>query len=167
MGIEATYDFRLKVVETLALSQDLATDPELIHELATLIRGKLDANSSTPATKVWSDTRSLTAGADSLDLTALTRGSAPTVDMTGLKLQLWLFAAAAGNTLPATITQGSSNPYLLLGGTVGGQTADAHPGGAIFYFGKDQLENVSATVKNIRVTSSDTDATYSIILVAG
>ena len=165
MAIEATYDFKLKVVETLGLSQDLADDPELIHQLDTLIRGKLDANSAVPGTKVWSDTRSLSGGDETLDLTALTRGSAPTVDFTGLKVQMFIFAPASTNTGQIIVGQGAANPYFLFVTT--GKAADVSEGGALMVFHNERLADVSATVKNIRIQSADLDATYSVILVAG
>ena len=165
MSVEATYDLKLKVVESLDLSSDLASTPDVTFQTDTNVSGQLTATSTIPATKVWGDTRSLTAGTDTIDLTALTGPLGSTVDFTGLKVQLVKIVGAAANTAVLVVQQGDTNPYLIFNTT--GRAIDVGIDGAYMQKWKDSLADVSSTVKTIKVTSSDTDASYEILLVAG
>jgi len=118
-----------------------------------------------PATKAWSDQRSLSSGTDSLDLTALVHTNLNNVDFTGLKVQLLKLKAAAANTAAIVFADASSNGYSLFGDASGQITLPAKAQ-ALFYFG-DTLADVSSTVKALTITSTDLDATYDILIVAG
>lgn len=163
-SVTAKYDLKLNVYETLGLSQDLASDPAFTHAI-TGLSGVLDATTGVPATKVWSDTRTLSGGTETLDLTALTRSPAATVDMTGLKVQLVLIKADATNTQVLTIAGAAATPYELFGDSSGQTSIPA--GGATLIYGKDGLADVSATVKSVTISSTHLTASYSIIIVAG
>lgn len=165
MAVTVSYNLFLRVTETLALAQDLAANPDQLLTLGD-IKGTLTSSTSVPATKAWSDTRGLTAGTDSIDLTALTRGSdLSDVDFTGLKVQLLIIQTAAANTADVVFKDGASNAYLLFGDASGQITLPAGTS-AMFYLA-DKLADVSASVKQVDISSSDADAIYSMILVAG
>lgn len=164
MSVEASYNLYLRIVETLALGEDLAANPSQVVTPGD-IKGTLTASTTVPATEGWPDTRSLAAGADSIDLTALARGTLPTIDLTGLKVQLVIIRAAAANTAGILFKQGASNPYLLFGAA-----SDQHtllPGTAYYMYWADKLADVAAGAKEVDMTSTDLDAIYSMILVAG
>ena len=61
MSVSAEYNLKCKVTDTPALSLDLASDPSFDHEISSS-SGTLTASSTVPATTVWSDSRTLTAG---------------------------------------------------------------------------------------------------------
>lgn len=163
-SVTAKYDLKLNVYETLGLSQDLASDPAFTHAI-TGLSGVIDSTTAVPATKVWSDTRTLSGGTETLDLTALARSPAATVDMTGLKVQLVLIKADAANTQVLTVAGAAATPYELFGDASGQASIPA--GGAVLVYGKDGLADVSATVKSVTVSSAMAAAIYSIIIVAG
>jgi hypothetical protein len=57
------------------------------------------------------------------------------------------------------------NGYNLFGSAAGALALP--PGAEALMIFKEGLADVSATVKAVAITSTDTDASYSIILVAG
>ncbi len=163
-SVRARYDFYLSVLETLALSQDLASDPDITHAL-TGGTATLDGTTTPPVTKCWTDTRTLSGGTETLDLTALTRSPVATVDLTGLKVQLVLIFAATANTQVLTVAGAAATPYELFGDSSGQASIPA--GGRYAIFGNDGLADVSASVKSVTVSSTHLTASYSIIIVAG
>lgn len=170
MSVTAIYNLKLLVEEVLSVSQDLADDPPLNHELSTPIAGILSASTKVPVTKVWSDTRTLVAGADTFDLTSLTGPSAVAIDFTGLKVQIIALAAAATNTEPIKFDVGAANGYNLFGSATSELSLDAYTGeygAGVLMFCPETLPEVAAGAKTVDMTSADLDAAYSIILVAG
>lgn len=77
----------------------------------------LNAASSVPITQVAYFTQALTAGAATIDLTALVGTNNVEIDGTGLKVRAIMFTAASGNANPITIGVGASNGYELAGAT--------------------------------------------------
>lgn len=73
----------------------------------------LTATTTPPVTKCAFFTKALTAGAGTIDLTALSHNGA-TVDLTGLKVQSIKFKNKAGNAV-MTFTEGASNGIALFG----------------------------------------------------
>jgi hypothetical protein len=170
MSVTAIYDLKLLVEEVLSVSQDLADDPQLDHEPSTAIAGILTASTKTPASKVWSDTRSLVAGADTFDLTSLTGPNGTSIDFTGLKVCLIFIAADKDNTEPIKFDVGAANGYNLFGAATSEISLDANTGdygAGVLMFCPETLPDVAAGAKNIDVTSAEADGSYSIILVAG
>ena len=162
MTVSAAYDLKLIVTETPALALDLAANPDIIHQI-TGFAGTLNASTSVTAAAVISDTITLTAGAHTIDLTAFTRTTLAAVDFTGTKVKLYKISTAAANTAVVTFATGAANGYALFG-TAG--TVILGPGECVYGYRAAQAATVSSTVKNIDVSSSDTDAIFSIVLVA-
>lgn len=163
MGITAHYSLTLTVKEDAGLSMDEVTDPTITHKISDP-SGTLRATSQVPATKVWSDSRTLTAGADALDLTNLARGNLVAATFSGLKVQAVKIKAAAANTGDLVFQAAGANGYSLFGS---GGVCVVPPGGQVLHYTPDNLGDVGSGAKAVAVTSADADAVYEIILVAG
>lgn len=165
MSVTATLDMGLKAVETLAASLDLASNPNITHELA-VGRLTLNANSTPVASQVWSDTVALDTGAATIDLSSLSRGSAlSALDLTGLKVQGFIIQSKAANTDTVGIDVGASNGYNLFGASDG--RAVLSPGGAIMLYAPEDLPDVASGAKTIDLSSSDADAQVDVVILAG
>lgn len=164
MNISAYFNLGLTVKEDPILGLDETEGELLVHKIAGA-SGCLRSSTTVPATNVWSDSRTLAAGADSIDLTSLSRGQLPSLDMTGSKVQLVKILAATANTSEITFGPATSNGYSLFGGSLGKLILPA--GGQALLSFPDKLDDVSATKKAVSATSTDLDASYEIILVSG
>lgn len=163
--VKVEYDFKLKVTETLDVAIDGVTNLDHTLQIAGS-SGSLSPTTTVPCTKAWKDQGALTAGAATIDLTNLARDNLPAVDMSGLKIQLVHIINASTNTATLTVTDGATNGYLLFGDASGQVTIPV--GGQILWFGNEALADVTnASNDTIDLSSSDTDATYDILIVAG
>ncbi len=167
MGVSAVYKFQVDATETLALSEDLAADVPMLFQIngAGVATPTLTATTSPPVTKAWGDDVTLSGGAVTLDLAALVRAVLPNVDFTGLKVQLIHIKAAAANTAALKFDVGASNGYGIFGSATSEISLDADDEAAFFF--NDKLPDVAAGAKDIDVSSSDVDAKFKIVLVAG
>lgn len=168
-SVKAKYALTLTIDETLGLGLDgVDTDPTMVHDFGA-DSATLDANSSPPATKSWSDQLQLAAGAGALDLTALDRGPILSdVDFTGLKLQAIKLTCPTTNTGGITVEKKDAvtgyNPFGVDNSTA--EKVTIVPGGGIVMFFDDELEDIDATHKDLTFTGTGTEA-INIILVAG
>lgn len=160
----ARFNLQLTVTETLDLQSDNFSDPDVGHTISGGVR-TIDASSTVPATKTFSDKITLSAGAATIDLTALVRTPLAAVDFTGLKVQLVKFKAASANTAVVIVVPGASNAYNLFGDSDGQVTYPAEAESLNYW--ADQLADVSSTVKNVDLSSTDLDAIIEVELVAG
>jgi hypothetical protein len=160
MAATAYMNSLLEVVETVPGPLDLASNPTTRHRIVGC-HGEFDADTDVPVTTAWSDDRTLTAGADALNLTSLARaGDLAAVDATGLKLQGLKVACPATNTGDVVLTTGATNGY-----TIG--TIRVTPGGHQLAWFADGLADVASGARTIDVTSSDADAAYKVLAVFG
>lgn len=166
MTVEVTYNSLLQVDETFAIAHDLVSDnPVGTHEI-TGSSASLDADSSPPCTKAWSDQVQLAAGALTLDLAALNRGSLLSAEnFTGLKVQVIKIKAPDTNTATVSIAPGATNGYHLFGAADG--KVHLGPGDECLFKYTEQLPDVAAGAKDIALASAQADALLQIILVAG
>jgi len=165
MAVTAKLEFGFAVDETLSLSEtNVATEPTIQHK-TTEGRITLNASSTAPATKVWSEQITLGSGTHTIDLTSLSRSTLSTVDMTGLKVQAVKIFTATDNTEDTVFTVGASNGYHIFGGSAGKVTMVE--GAYLEFYFPEGLADVSSTVKTIDVSSSDADAIFDIMIVAG
>lgn len=120
----------------------------------------LNASSTPPLTKMYGE-RITSSGADTKDLTALTRTLLATLDATGLKLQaLILINNSTTNTV--TIADGDSNPYAI-----NSAAAIVVPaGGELYMYFNDKLADVDGTHKNIKFTGTS-GQTYDLLMCFG
>lgn len=166
MAVTASLFAALKVKETKAGTGAVSAALEALHQLGSTSAVTYDANSTVPATKVASESSvDLSAGAATIDLTALTNGFGDALDGSGLKVQLFIFVAASDNTGAITITDGASNGYNLFGDASGQVTVPV--GGTLVWEADDALDDIAAGDAEIDLASGDADATYSYIIVMG
>lgn len=167
-AITAHYDLKLDVEETLALGLALAAgETEYTQKTTEITRGTIKASSAVPATKAFSDSVNLVAGAATLDLTALAGPAGTTIDLTGLKVQAIKLACPASNTAGITVDRGASNAYNLFGEDNGSaEQVEVLPGCAVLLYQNDKLEDVDATHKDVQLAGTGTES-IEIQLVAG
>lgn len=112
MSVSAQVTMKCKVTETLTDGSLASNGNSVIHDsygLASTIK----SDSVVPATKVSAGVIALSAGAKTLDLTALTGTNGSSVTALGLKLQVWLLKNLGANAM--TFSEGASNGYAALG----------------------------------------------------
>ena len=166
MAVTATLSMGLIARDTLAAALDLASNPVITHELTVADRSTLNASSTPAVTAAWSDTVALSGGSATIDLSSLSLGATLTaLDLTGLKVQGFVFQSKAANTDTVTIVDGASNGYNLFGDSSGQVTLS--PGGAVSFYAPEDLPDVGSGAKTIDLSSSDLDAQVDVILIAG
>jgi hypothetical protein len=163
MAVSAEILASAVVSETGASGLDLVSE-SMVHRLA-LASTTLNAASTPAATQVWSDRASLTAGAATIDLTALARANLSALDLTGLKVQVILIRNLSTNTGTLEIDVGAANGYNILGSAT--SEAVLPVGGFLFAYLPEGTPDVSGTASDIDLVSADTDATYDVLIVAG
>lgn len=144
-AVTVTYEAKATVVETLPSNSGSAPDStrKVTHtnynESATL-----DASSTPPATLVAEFLATLSSGALTIDLRALTGTNGASVDGNGLKVQILRVKNLGANIL--TITPGASNGIDLLGAS----SSIAIPAGGHFqmYF-NDASPDIAAGDKTL------------------
>jgi len=164
MSVTADYSFFVKAVETVALGIDGVTNPDVEFSISGL-QGRLTGSTTVPVTKSWKDQIQLSAGAATLDLTALANGNLPNVTFSGLKVQLVALFAAVLNTAAVVVDVGSSNGYYLFGDANGQVTIPA--GGCAAFYCAEGLPDVGSGAKALAFSSSDVDSIIDVLLVAG
>lgn len=168
-SVEATYGSTLFADETVAFGLDNAADKPIRHEL-TKQGGVLDASSTPPATKAFSDDVVIGGGATTdIDLTSLDGGAGRTIDFSGLKVQLAMFVAPATNTAMIIVSYlDTSTGYQLFAPTTATAAFIAlSPGeSAGPFFLNDKHANVDSTHKDLRFTGGPNDV-MGVLLVAG
>lgn len=157
---------------TAVLDLDLAyaglENPDLKIAIATALRADLGpATTPISATKAWAGTVALITGAKTLDLTALPRGNAPDVDLTGLTIKAVLIYNRSGNAV-LTIAKGATNGYFIFGATA---STVALPDGFYNQFGVNNVAGAGAlaavdeTHKTIDFTGTGTES-FEIAILA-
>lgn len=143
-SVAVTYEAKVTVVETLPNNTGSAPDNtrKITHtnynESATL-----NSTSTPPATLNAQWLQALTAGAATVNLTALTGTNGATIDGTGLKPQIIRIKNLGANTL--TIKKGAANGHNAFTATDG---FVVQPGGHVQIFTNDNTDDVDATHKN-------------------
>jgi len=159
----------LKIALSLAASEVLVSPSELVGNLNIqhVIEDKqtLNSTSTAPATKAYSDRLSLVAGSKDIDLTTLTDAANEALTLTGLKVQALAIKAAAANTAKIAIAQGATNPYSLIAATAG--KVEVGAGCSLFLTFNETAPDVGASAKVLTLTSTDVDAIFDIVIIAG
>ena len=143
----------------LAGSSPAAGAQSLTHNAFN--RSKTLSSGSTPAvTKIAFFEQALTAGAATIDLTALPHNGG-LVDGSGLKVQAWGVIQKAGNAA-LTITAGASNGYNLLGAADGKLVLSAHASvdSEAMFFAPEGLPDVAGADKTIDLAGTGTESFY-------
>ncbi len=157
MSVEVSHQIRFDVKETLATGGSLRSG----H---TESQDGLSATTTPAVTKQAGGAHQLTAGAETLDLTAMANDAGGAVDMTGLKVQA-VYIRITTATAPVVFAKGATNGYALFAAS-SGQIGLAAGEDVLLRFNESRPD-VAAGAKTIDVSSADADAEYEIYLVAG
>ncbi|HOA28101.1 MAG TPA: hypothetical protein PKG51_11380 [Arachnia sp.] len=121
----------------------------------------LHASSTPPATKVAAFEQALTAGAATIDLTALTGANGVAVDGTGLKVQVLKIRNPDDND-PVTVAVGASNGYEL----AGADFSVAIPGGGEFtFYGNDGAPDIGLGAKTLDLSGTGAEKVEVIVVM--
>jgi hypothetical protein len=145
MSVTVTYESRATVKEVLETNtgSSATAGRTVTHDQFNSAK-VLNGTSTPPCTKVAAFTQALTAGAATIDLTALVGANGVAVDGTGLKLQVLRVKNLGANDL--TITPGVSSGYAFAGAAskiILGANDEA------LLLANDTRPDVAAGVKNI------------------
>lgn len=166
MSVTLTYTSILAVVETLETNVPFASasDKTVTHNgLDQTLSGITAGTAASPSTKVAAYQKALSAGAATIDLTAIPGVNGVTQDMSGLRVQFAKFRNPSGNANPITIGEGASNGYEMLGN---GWTILLDPGCEILLYNPEASPDVAGAAKTIDLAGTGSQA-LDIILVAG
>jgi len=123
----------------------------------------LDAASSVPVTKVANFDQALTAGAATIDLTALPGINGATVNGSGLKVQLLRVQAKSTNANAITLTEGASNGYELAGNA---WKAAVQAGQELTFYANEKAPDIGSGAKTIDLAGTETQA-LEVLIVMG
>ncbi|MCL4735384.1 MAG: hypothetical protein KJ050_10660 [Candidatus Omnitrophica bacterium] len=117
----------------------------------------LSAATTPPATKHVAKTVALSAGAATIDLTALTAWgtNGVTEDTSGLKLQILRAKATASNANPIAIKTGASNGYAAWGAS---WLVELKAGQEVTLYGNDATPDVAGAAKTIDLSGTGTQS---------
>lgn len=164
MSVELNYATALSVDETLdANTVSAAAKNRVVKHTSLNKAAKLTATSTPPATKVAAFQQLLTAGAASIDLTALVGTNAAVVTGLGLKVQAIKVAALTTNENPLTIATGAANGYALGGADF---SVALQPGQEFVMFGNDATPDIAADAKTLDLAGTGTEG-VNVIVVMG
>lgn len=165
-AVEALYDFKLTVNETVAFALDHVTDPTVERKIDPGT-GTLKAGTTPAATKTYDETITLAGGVGAIDLTSLTGPLATTTTFSGLKVQLVKLSCPSGNSAGITLDRAAATPYNLFGAdNASAEQVEILPGGAAMFYHDDEAEDVDATHKDVQLAGTGTDQ-IRVQLVAG
>lgn len=170
MAVSLTYNFIATAIETLAAGVPGSSSPKITYAGFNSSQ-TLNAGTTVPVTKIVTFEPTLSAGALTIDLTALTGANGASVTFSGLKLQFMLFnngtttngVVAAGSNSSVNIAEGASNGYPLFGAS---NDITIPAGGSFMIYFPDALADVSGTDKTIDLAGTGTDA-FECVLIAG
>lgn len=144
MSVEVIYSSILTVKDTLSAGVTFVTAPTVTHDGLNTGMNVLAASTAPPITKVASGTATLSAGAATINLAALTGPGGGAVDFTGLKVQFMKLKNPSANDI--TVVGGASNGIDLFG-TAGSLTVRA--GGEVLMYFNDLGPDVAAADRTL------------------
>lgn len=151
MSVSVTMGMKLTAVETLddAVPAISSSNRTVTFDGFDLDDLTLNVSSNPPATKCAYFTKTLAAGAGTIDLTALPHQEGVTVDGTGLKVQGLIVRNDGDNNL--VIEPGDSNAYNLLGATF---KITVFPGCTCEFEFQDQTPDIASGAKSLKLTGT-------------
>lgn len=162
MSVELRYGVSLTITETIETGVPYGSAVTVTTTPQPTINTYTGAT-TVPVTKQATFDKALSAGAGTIDLTALVGVNGAAVDFTDLKVQFAKFKNKAANANAITVTFGASNGYLLAGTA---WKVILQPGQEVTFFGNDAAPDVDSTHKTIDLAGTLTQA-LEVILVAG
>lgn len=162
MSVSTAYALTATTTETLTTNVPAASTPTVTHN-GYNSSGSLSGSSGVPATVCAYFLKALSSGTATIDLSALVGTNGATVDLAGLKVQIFKVKNTATNANPITITFGASNPYLL-----GGSAFKwiLQPGQEMMLVGNDATPDVGSGSKTIDLAGTGAQ-TLEVCIVAG
>lgn len=152
MGVTLVYVSTVTALETVDTETPLSDDANsLITHDGLDTSDTLNAGTGVPVTKVVANTITMTAGAATIDMTALVGSNGGAVDMTGLKLQILKLKAKATNTGALVVSYGAADPYTGLGTAF---SIELQPGAEMTFFGNEKSAEVASGVKDLDVAGT-------------
>jgi len=162
MSISLRLRAEVTVSEALSLAA-LATATPAAEYSAYATQLNLAGTTTPPVEKHASLSKALTAGAATIDLTAIA-GQFGNVNFTGLKLQAMLLKNSSSNGT-ITVSKGASNGYGLDSGGAT-FTIPVAPGATVVFFFDDEPPDVAGGAKNLDLAGTGTQS-LQMTLVAG
>lgn len=163
MSISAAYTLGVTVTETLGTTEDPFIDTsDDTAKFKLLLSNTLNSGTTPDAEKVATMQVAMTAGAVTLDLTALTHRAAA-VSFSGKKARFIIFRNPATNANAITIVEGGSNGNALLGA---GFSVTLEPGQAIGAYLADAAPTVGGSDKTLDITGTGSQA-LDVVMIAG
>jgi hypothetical protein len=165
MAVTAEIVMQLTAAQTLA-GVGVAVGTKVIQS-GLNSRVSLSGDTVPPLTKVSFLSKTLAAGAGTIDLTSLpdVNNIAAAVDFTGLKLQSMIIQTPSANTAAIVLSKAASNGYGLDSGGAT-WTLPVPPGSKLLITFNDNLPDVGGSAKNITLAGSGTDS-LTMGMVAG
>lgn len=143
---------RFSMTANEVLSVDASSSANIIHDGFNSSAITLNGTSTPPLTMVSYQVYTLTAGAATIDLTAVKGVNDVDQDATGLKVQTLIVYNPSSNAI--TISPGASNGYALFGS---GNDIEIPPGGRMQFYFKNSTPDVASGVKEIDLAGTGTD----------
>lgn len=171
MAVSFSYKFQHSVIETLETGVEGASDADIEHTGFNVF-GTLDATTGVPVTKAVVTKQTLSGGALTIDLTAVTGTNGVTVDFSGLKIQhIFMVNGTAisagvitgGGQAVQSVGEGAANGYAIFGA---GNAVDVKAGQSIEMHFADSADDVAGADKNIDFTGAGSE-TFFLVLVGG
>lgn len=156
------YVSNMTVVETLTTNVPAASTPSVTHNGFNTTQN-LNSGTTPPVTQVAAFIQLLSAGAATIDLTALTGTNGSSVSGSGLKIQAIKVIALGTNANPVTLKFGASNPYNLMGSAW--QVA-LSAGEEFLFFGNNAAPTIGGSAKTIDLSGTGTQG-VDVIIVMG
>jgi hypothetical protein len=164
MANEVITDLKLRFLED-DTANELATGGTT-HAHSRLVKLPV---SGVPMTKMYAQQLALSAGAYTLNLTALTDAAGAAMTFLGLKTQFVYIENApksgAPNTGTLNIKIGASDGYAIFGDAASEVTLAV--GGYIAIYNPEGCPDVASDVDQIDISSSDADADFIVMIGAG
>lgn len=159
MSVTATTSVMISATETLPSGDTLRVN---IADAAA----QLNASSTPPVTKQAGGPHALTAGAETLDLTAIANQAGGTVTFLGLKIQRVKITVTVATAM-VYFSEGATNGYGLFGADTDAAFIGLLQGETAYLEFADTRDDVAAANKTIDVSSTDLDAAYTIWIAGG
>lgn len=161
MSVTTAYTSALTATETLTTNVPDVTSNSIVHSgyNKTL---NLTGATTPPVSKTASFAKALSAGAATIDLTALVGTNGAAVDGTGLRVVMCKFQAPAANANPITLKFGAASPYNLLGAS---WQIVLSPGQEVLFYGVAAAPAIAAGAKNIDLSGTGSQAVNCIIVM--
>lgn len=154
MSVSVTISQSVLIQETLALAgTPTATSPVITHD-GMNITSTYNAGSIPGATACACNTKAMTAGTGTIDLTAVAGTNNAVINANATKVQIFKVRALPGNSGAITIKAGATNPYNIFGTSwIMSLTAGAD----YQFFFNNAAPTIGASAKTIDMTGTTTD----------